>query len=108
MGKSQIIYEAIQSSKDRMIYARIPFYGELNRDTLVALHEKRVNIDDANNDGQHSVRPIGFHYDVYPTDNHNKDLNVVMFELLMLGTLNDNTGHRFNLPENSRIYIELS
>lgn len=49
---------------------------------------------------------IGIHYDVYPTSK--EDLNVILFELLILGSLSDNNCNVFYLPTNTKIYIEIS
>lgn len=51
---------------------------------------------------------IGLHYDIYPTDKEDKELNVIMFEIIILGSISDSNGNPFYLPENLKFYIEIS
>lgn len=107
LGKSQKIFELI-ATKANHLFARIPFYGDLNRENLIQLHQKKLFFEEKNFKLEPRSTHFGIHYDVYPTADENKDLNVVMFELLILGSLTDSQFNRFYLPENSKIYVELS
>ena len=51
---------------------------------------------------------IGIHYDVYPTDFEDRDLNVLMFEIMILGSISDSSGNPFYLPSNISFFVELS
>lgn len=48
------------------------------------------------------------HYDIYPTDFDNRELNVLMFEVMILGSISDSSGNPFYLPANLNFYVELS
>ena len=71
-----------------MDYQRIPIYGEQTRDQLIELHRQKLyQFDPSTKEYTNKQMPIGIHYDVYLTSK--EDLNIIMFELLFLGSLSD-------------------
>jgi hypothetical protein len=86
------------NKEEGLTYVRIPFYGNLNRDSLINLHVSKTRAGTA----------FAFHYDVYPCEGKNKNLNVVMFELLFLGCLTSANQTKYFMPERFRVFIELS
>lgn len=99
LGKTEKINDLIKNNKgEGLTYVRIPFYGNLNRDSLIKLHTERTRAGTG----------FAFHYDVYPCEGKNKDLNVVMFELLFLGCLTNADQTKYFMPEHYRVFIELS
>lgn len=51
---------------------------------------------------------IGLHYDIYPSDFDDREINVLMFEIMILGSISDSSGNPFYLPKNLNFYVELS
>ena len=104
IGKTdKIKSEVMKTNKE---YKRIPIYGELNRENLIALHKKKLYSKCSEIDLTPIAQNIGLHYDVYPTSR--EDINVIMFELLFLKSLSDYHCNKFYIPENTSIYIEIS
>ena len=95
LGKSDFIKNSIIKNGKNIL--RIPIYGELSKLKLISLHRMRI---------KSTVAPFDIHYDIYPTTK--EELNVVMFEILILGCLNDSSNEVFHLPGNIKIYIEIS
>ena len=105
VGKSDTIKNEIATKG--LEYQRIPIYGELNRDKIIDIHKKKLYDFDYNNQKLIQRKsPIGIHFDVYPTSK--EELNVIMFELLFLGSLSDYSCNHFYLPDGIRIFIEMS
>ena len=99
LGKTEKIKDLVANSKEEgLTYARIPFYGSLNRDSLIKLHIEKTRAGTA----------FAFHYDVYPCEGKNKNLNVVMFELLFLGCLTSADQTKYFMPEQVRVFVEMS
>lgn len=107
IGKSDLIKQEIQQ-EGRLVYHRIPIYGELNRDKLIDLHTNKIYGADPDKVkySKEVKNPIGVHYDVYPTANG--EPNDIMFQLIFLGSLQDHNCRTFYLPEGTKIFVELS
>lgn len=107
IGKTDTIETTITNKTKFLEYERIPIYGEINRDQLVELHRTKLyNVDKSTGDLVHKESSIGLHYDVYQTSK--EDINIIMFELLILGSLNDYHCNVIFIPENTKFYIEIS
>eukprot|EP00347_Sterkiella_histriomuscorum_P010832 403374756 len=99
LGKTQFIKQ--QAIKYHAQILRIPIYGEIQKQKIIKIFEDNLS---KIQDGKKFI----IHYDVYPCGK--EDLNVILFELLILKCLNYQFQEIFSIPSSSglKVFIEIS
>jgi hypothetical protein len=106
LGKSRTIRDDFLKDKR---YVRIPISGDANRSKLATKHENEMwSIIKEEVSKQSVKQEVGIHYDIYHTVNgtdatHMKEsLNVILFDILILRSINRNAGCLFHFNQFDR------
>eukprot|EP00347_Sterkiella_histriomuscorum_P007764 403347649 len=95
LGKSTYIKNELQKANCQ--YVNIPFQGELSKDKIIKMHQKKLQF-------KHGL--LGLHYTINPSQG--EDLNIILFELLIFKGINDYDNQIYLFKDHIVIYVEFS
>ena len=83
----------------------MPLFGEVTKTKIIDLHLLKMFATRQFEEEEEGER-VGIHYDLYPTSQ--ESINILMFEILILGCINNGSHGMLHFQEDIHFYIEIA